>query len=261
MRSPTAPDPRMAGQPTPPGADAAILLEEASVSYRVPREPIGSFKEYAIRLLQRRLRMTEYLALKRVSLDIRKGETFGVVGRNGAGKSTLLKLVARILQPTGGRVRVAGAVAPLLDISGGFHPELTGRENVFLNGAMLGFSTREMRRRFESIARFAELGDFIEAPVRTYSSGMIARLGFAIATDVEPDILLIDEVLAVGDEKFRAKCADRMRRFREGGATIVLVSHDLQAVRDLCGRAVWLNQGQVEALGPVEEVVARYGRS
>jgi ABC-type polysaccharide/polyol phosphate transport system ATPase subunit len=185
----------------------------------------------------------------------------GVIGSNGAGKSTLLKLMARVLQPTGGRVWVKGRVAPLLDISGGFHPELTGRENVFLNGALLGLSRGDIRRRFDSIVDFAELAEFIDAPLRMYSSGMVARLGFAIATDVEPDILLVDEVLAVGDEKFRAKCADRMRRFRDSGATILLVSHDMHTVRQLCDRALWLEKGRVNRAGPAEEVVEQYSRS
>jgi len=244
----------------PPDRGTAIRLENVTVRYRVPHERIHTFKEFAIRFLRRQLKMAEHLAIQDVDMDVRKGEMVGIVGANGAGKSTLLKLTARVLQPTGGRVWVKGRVAPLLDISGGFHPELTGRENIFLNGALLGLSHREIARRLESIIEFAELADFVDAPLRMYSSGMTARLGFAIATDVEPDILLIDEILAVGDERFRAKCSDRMRRFRDAGVTILLVSHDMHTVRQLCSRAIWLNRGRVEHAGTAEEVVERYSR-
>jgi ABC-type polysaccharide/polyol phosphate transport system ATPase subunit len=239
----------------------AIRLDNVSVRYRVPHERIHTFKEYVIRFLQRRLKTVEHLALHDVSMDVRRGEAVGIVGSNGAGKSTLLKLTARVLQPTAGRVRVRGRIAPLLDISAGFHPELTGRENIFLNGALLGLSRREIVRRMDGMVDFAELADFIDAPLRMYSSGMTARLGFAIATDAEPDVLLIDEVLAVGDERFRAKCSDRMLRFRDAGTTILLVSHDMHTVRQLCSRAVWLNRGRVEFAGTAEEVVERYCRA
>jgi ABC-2 type transport system ATP-binding protein/lipopolysaccharide transport system ATP-binding protein len=252
----------MSGPPAaavdPASSDAVIGLHRVSVRYRVPLERILSLKEYAIRLLSGKISHIDHDALREVSLQIPPGEIFGVVGRNGAGKSTLLRVLARVIQPTTGRVWVRGRVSPLLDITGCFHPELSGRENIFLNGTVLGLSRAEIRRRLESIVSFAGLGDYLDAPVRTYSSGMIARLGFAIATDVDPDVLLIDEVLAVGDESFREKCFERIRQFRDRGVTIVLVSHDLFAVEDLCQRALWLEAGSVALLSEARSVVARY---
>jgi lipopolysaccharide transport system ATP-binding protein len=236
----------------------AVLLEDITVRYRIPHERITTVKEYTIRFLKREVGYVDCLALQGLNLEVRHGEVFGIIGKNGAGKSTLLKLIARVLQPTKGRVRVKGRVAPLLDISAGFHPELTGRENIFLNGTLLGLARKEISEKFTSIVDFAELWDFIEAPFRMYSSGMIARLGFAVATAVEPDILLIDEVLAVGDEAFRRKCAERMQYFRKQGTTILLVSHDMNTVKQLCQRAVWLNKGKIKLLGPANEVVESY---
>lgn len=261
MRLRTERDPLKAALGTQGELQTVILLEDVSVCYRVPHEAITTVKEYAIRLLKGQVGHVDCLALQGVSLTVRRGEVFGIIGKNGAGKSTLLKLIARVLQPTGGRVWVRGRVAPLLDISAGFHPELTGRENVFLNGTLLGLSKKEITDKFASIVDFAELRDFIEAPLRMYSSGMMARLGFAVATAVVPDILLIDEVLAVGDEAFRRKCAERMQRFQGRGTTILLVSHDMNTVKQLCQRAVWLNKGEIKLLGPASEVVAHYEAS
>lgn len=241
-----------------PGADVVVRLEDVSVRYRVPREQIGTFKEYAIRALQRRVRNDEFWALRNVSLEVRRGEVLGIVGRNGAGKSTLLKVVARVIRPTSGRVWIRGRVAPLLEFGAGFHPELTGRENIFLNGTLLGFSRREMEDKFDRIVDFAELRGFIDAPLRTYSSGMVARLGFAIATDVRPDILIVDEVLSVGDAAFQSKSAARMREFRERGTTILLVSHSTSAVRDMCSRAALLTRGVIRAVGAVDDVLDAY---
>ncbi len=241
-------------------ADAVIRLEKASVAYEIMRERIGTFKEVAVRMLQGKLRRPHehFWALDAVDLTIRRGESLGVIGPNGAGKSTMLKLVARVLRPTLGRVWVRGRVAPLLELGAGFHPELTGRENVFLNGAVLGFSRRQMQAKLPRIVEFAELQDFIDAPLRTYSTGMSARLGFAIATDVEPDILVIDEILSVGDEAFRRKSEARMRAFRESGCTILFVSHALESVIDICQRAAWIEHGRLRAVGPSAEVVAAY---
>ncbi len=238
--------------------EVVIRLENVSVRYRVPTEPVGSFKEYMIRRLQRRVNHRDLWALRGVTLSVRKGEIFGIIGRNGAGKSTLLKSIARVLRPTEGRVWVKGRVAPLLEIGAGFHPELTGRENVYLNATMLGHSRREIEARFWEIVEFAELGDFIDAPLRTYSTGMMARLGFAVATAWEPEILIVDEILAVGDEAFRRKCQARMEQFRQNGATVLLVSHNLAQVQAICERAAWLDRGEVRALGPAADVVRRY---
>jgi len=240
--------------------DVAVRLENVSVRYRVPHERIGTLKEYAIRALQRRVKNNEFWALRDINLEVRRGEVFGIIGRNGAGKSTLLKVVARVLRPTTGRVWIRGRVAPLLEFGAGFHPELTGRENIFLNGTLLGFSRREMENKFERIVDFAELWDFIDAPLRTYSSGMIARLGFAIATDVTPDVLIVDEVLSVGDEAFQRKAAARMNAFRQSGATILLVTHNMSTMVAACQRALWIEQGEAKASGRPEEVAQAYLR-
>ena len=238
-----------------------ILLEAISVRYTLPEERIGTFKEYAIRTLQRRVKLKDFLALQEVSLQIDRSETFGLIGRNGAGKSTLLKVVSRVLAPTEGRVRTEGRISPLLELGGGFHPELTGRENVFLNGTLLGHARREIARRLDEIVEFAELGAFMEAPLRTYSSGMVARLGFAVSTSWQPEILLLDEVLSVGDEAFQRKCRARMETFRQQGTTTVLVSHSMEMVRSLCSRAAWLDAGQIKALGAPAEAIDAYRRS
>ena len=236
----------------------AVLAEHLAVCYRVPHERIGSFKEYAIRRLQRRVRVESFWALRDVSLEIKQGETFGLVGHNGAGKSTLLKIVARILQPTEGRVRVKGNVAPLLEFGAGFHPELTGKENILLNGTILGFTQREMAEKFDRIVDYAELWDFIDAPLRTYSSGMVARLGFAVATDSQPDVLIVDEVLSVGDESFQNKCRARMDTFRRNGTTVLLVSHSMDLIASMCQRVAWLDHGQLKVVGEPAEVISAY---
>jgi len=230
-----------------------------SVRYRVPKERIPSLKEYAIRWLNgRRLEYMDFWALHDVNLEMHKGQVLGIIGQNGAGKSTLLKVIARVMKPTEGNVRVTGKVAPLLELGAGFDSELTGRENIYLNGAILGFSRREMDQKFEGIVDFAELWDFIDAPLRTYSAGMVARLGFAIATDINPDILLIDEVLAVGDEGFQRKCTERINRFMNDQITTVIVSHSMDLIRTMCDRAVWLERGFVEAMGEVNSTVSSY---
>ncbi len=239
---------------------ASILLEKVSVRYRIPRERIGSLKEYAIRRLKRRLYFDEFEALRDVTLEVLSGETLGVIGRNGAGKSTLLRLVARVMPPSAGRVVVAGRIAPLLELGLGFHGELTGRENIMLQGALLGFSRAEMRRRTPRIAEWAELEEFIDAPVRTYSTGMAARLAFSVATDVEPDILLVDEALSVGDERFQLKCRARVEDFRKAGRTVFLVSHGLDSIRDNCRRTIWIHEGRLVRDGDSAAVTELYHR-
>lgn len=235
-----------------------IRLEDVTVRYRVPSERINTFKEYAIRWIQGKVSSREFQALENVHLDIKPGEVFGIIGNNGAGKSTLLKVVARVLFPNTGRVRVRGRVAPLLELGAGFHPELTGRENIFLNGAILGFNRKEINQNFQRIVDFSELGSFIDGPMRTYSSGMWARLGFAVATDVRPDILLVDEVLAVGDESFQHKCNDRITRFREKGTTILMVSHNMAMIQSMCQRVAWLDHGKVITIDTPENAVNAY---
>jgi ABC-type polysaccharide/polyol phosphate transport system ATPase subunit len=243
---------------SPVAADIMIRLEGVAVRYRAPEERLATFKEYAIRRIQRRVHFTEFYALDGIDLDVRRGEILGVIGRNGAGKSTLLKVVSRVLVPTRGRVYLGGRVTPLLELGAGFHPELTGRENVMLNGTLLGHTGRELEARMDSIIDFSELGSFIEAPLRTYSSGMAARLGFAVATAWQPEILLVDEVLAVGDEAFRAKCKARMHAFRNGGSTILLVTHDMATVTALCASAVWIEHGKIRSIGLTADVIEYY---
>lgn len=238
-----------------------IILQDVSVQYRVPKERIGTFKEYAIRTLQRRVKFTKFLALKDVNLTVYRGEVFGIIGNNGAGKSTMLKVISRVLRPTKGRVQLYGKIAPLLELGAGFHPELTGRENVYLNGALLGYNQDEMDAVFDEIVEFSELRDFIDAPLRTYSSGMYARLGFAVATAHVPEILIVDEILSVGDEAFQKKCNDRMQNYQDQGCTVLIVSHGLAKIQDMCNRVLWLDHGQVQMIGEPAEVIAAYRRS
>jgi len=236
----------------------SLVLENINVRYSAPDQKIGTFKEYAIRLLKRQLQIKEFSALRNISLQVGEGELVGIIGRNGAGKSTLLKVISRVLTPKEGRVRLRGRVSPLLELGAGFHPELTGMENIFLNGTLLGHSQKEIGTRVEAIIAFAELGAFINSPVRTYSSGMVTRLGFSISTAWVPEILLIDEVLSVGDENFRKKSSLRMEEFRDKGTATILVSHNLQSIEALCTRVVWLERGEIRAEGAVKDVVNEY---
>lgn len=238
--------------------DCAVALEGVSVRYRAPNERVRTFKEYVIRRIQGRIKHANFWALRDVSFTVRRGEVFGLLGHNGAGKSTLLKVIARVLRPSEGRVMVRGLVAPLLELGAGFHPELSGRENIILNGAMFGFSREEMEEKVDRIIEFSELRQFIEAPMRTYSSGMWARLGFAVATDISPDILILDEILAVGDEAFQRKCIRRIDQFREEGATILLVTHSTALVEDMCQRAAWLDHGKLMLVAEAAETASAY---
>lgn len=253
---PTVSEPQLAPEEESP----MILLNNVAVRYRVPTERIGTLKEFAIRLLQRKVSFRHFWALGGVDLRINKGDVFGLIGKNGAGKSTMLKVISRVLRPTKGRVQVYGRIAPLLELGAGFHPELTGRENIYLNGALLGYSHQQMDQVFEDIVEFSELGPFIDAPIRTYSSGMYARLGFSVATAHQPEILILDEILSVGDEAFQAKCRDRMREFRQNGATILMVSHGLASIEQMCNRAAWLDHGKIRLVGEPSEVIDAYRR-
>ena len=230
--------------PSRPG----VSLTNVSLKYSVPHEKVRSIKEYAIRRLKRSLAFSDFWALRDISFEVHTGEVFGIVGRNGAGKTTLLKVVGRVLRPSEGRVLVRGLVAPLLGLGAGFNDELTGRENVFLSGATLGFSYRDMQTRFDRIVEFAGLGDFIDAPVRTYS----------VATDVKPDVLLMDEIMSVGDVEFKEKCKQRIEEFRSSGATVLLVSHSLETIANLCSRGVLLVRGRVTASGEIDNVLQGY---
>ena len=237
----------------------ALELDGVSVRYRVALDRHATLKETIVR--GRRPRMMEHVALDDVTLRVAAGEMLGIIGRNGAGKTTLLNVMARVLHPTTGRLRIRGGVASLIDLFGGFHPELTGRENAMLRGAFLGVGRAAMRARLETIAAFADIGRFFDAPLRTYSAGMVVRLAFAVATSADADILLIDEALGVGDAEFQSKCAARMEEFRGRGVTFVVVSHDIQRLAASCDRMVWLDAGRIRAEGCPGDVVAQYAAS
>ncbi len=241
-------------------SDPVIELAGVWLRYRLAKQRIPSFKEYTIHLLKGTLSYEEFWALRNIDLVVRRGERLGVVGRNGAGKSSLLKVISRVLRPTRGAAAVRGRLAPILELGTGFDFELTGWENVYLNALLLGRSRRDVDQAIAGIVAFAELEDFIHAPIRNYSSGMMARLGFAIATAWVPDVLVIDEVLAVGDSAFQQKCEERMRRFHDAGTTILLVSHSRDDILDNCERALWLDHGQVRADGDPAEVLDVYER-
>jgi ABC-2 type transport system ATP-binding protein len=242
--------------------DRPVLeVQDLSIRLLLHRERTTSIREYVIRMLKRRrVERDEFWPLREVSIAVNGGERLAIIGPNGAGKSTLLKVIAGIIPPSVGRVVVRGRIAPLIELGAGFDPYLTGRENVFLYGSLLGFPQKGLERRFDRIVKFAELEEFIDVPLMNYSVGMSTRLGFAIATDVEPDLLLLDEVFSVGDATFRRKCEGRMEAFKAKGVTILLVSHDMNLIREICSRAVFLQHGRIVAIGPTNEVVDEYER-
>jgi len=240
-------------------SEPVIQAEDVVVRYHVPQENVNSIKEYLVQIVKRgRINSDEFDALKGVSLTVNKGEFFGVIGSNGAGKSTLLKLLAKVMYPTEGRIWVKGQIAPLLAMGAGFHPDLTGRENIFLNGSLLGYKVNELKERFDDIVDFAGIRDFIDSPIRTYSSGMSMRLAFSVATDKKPDILLVDEVMSVGDAAFQEKSLDRIHGYQESGTTTVMVSHSMNRVKENCDRAAWLDHGEIKFLGPADQAVDLY---
>jgi len=236
----------------------AIEFQDVSRRFILHHERRSSFQDWFIGLFRPRGQAEEFWALRNVTFGIRHGETFGLVGRNGAGKSTLLKLVTRILEPTSGKVRVNGRTYAMLELGAGFHPELSGRDNIFLNGSLYGFSRKDMQRKYEEIVRFAELERFVDMPVKHYSSGMFARLGFGIAVNMEPAIMVIDEVLAVGDAAFQQKCFRALDELKARGTTILFVSHDAEVVRSFCDRAALLVDGHLTDIGPAGDVVDHY---
>jgi ABC-2 type transport system ATP-binding protein len=240
------------------GAGSAISVDSVAKRFRLYHERPSSLKERVLRM--RRTSAEEFWALRDVSFEVADGETVGLIGANGSGKTTLLKIIGGILRPTSGRVATQGRIAALLELGAGFHPELTGRENVYLNASILGLSRRETDAAFDAIVEFAELEDFIDNQVKFYSSGMFVRLGFAVAVHVDPDILLVDEVLAVGDEAFQRKCLDRVRQFQEEGRTIVFVTHAADLVRQICDDAAMLDRGRIHVSGRPEDVVREFRR-
>ncbi len=240
------------------GTNLKIRLQDVVQRFRVIYDRATTFRQAFAQLFRPSSQIHEFEALKGISFEVMSGETVGIIGRNGSGKSTILKIIAGVYRPTAGMADVYGRVSPLIELGAGFHPELTGRENIILAGALMGIDPRDMRNRMDAVISFCELQEFIDAPIKQYSSGMYARLGFAVATEIDPDILLVDEILAVGDEAFQQKCLERMNSFRRQGKTIVYVSHDMNTVKSLCGRVFLLDQGHLVAAGPPEQVIARY---
>lgn len=238
--------------------DVALKVDHVSMRFNLSAEKVDDLKEYIIKMIKRELRFQEFWALKDVSFELKKGERLGILGFNGAGKSTLLKVVAGVLKPTCGTVKKKGVIVPLLELGAGFDKQYTGAENIYLYGAVLGYTREFINEKYDEIVAFSELGDFINVPLKNYSSGMKARLGFSIATVVEPDILILDEVLSVGDAKFRKKSEKKIKAMFESGVTVLFVSHSLEQVKRLCDRAILLEHGQIAACGTVNEVAEIY---
>ena len=238
--------------------DIAIKVDHVSMHFNLASERLDSFKEYVLKLLKRQLYYNDFVAVENVSLEIKKGEVFGIVGTNGSGKSTLLKVISGILKPTKGTVTIQGNIAPLIELGAGFDGELTARENIFLNGSILGYSKEFIEQHFEQIVEFSEMRDFLNMPIKNYSSGMVARIAFAIATVIKPDILIVDEILSVGDFLFRQKCEKRIAELMAGGTTVVLVSHSIEEIEALCNRVLWIEKSKVRMLGETKEVCDAY---
>lgn len=235
-----------------------IQVDDVSVRFRMANDRINSIKEYFVQMLKGKLKYSEFEALSHVSFTVNRGEVVGLIGHNGAGKSTILKVISGILKPTEGGVSVKGNVVPMLELGSGFDFDMTGRENIFLNGAILGYSEDFLKSKYDEIVEFSEIGQFIDIPLRNYSSGMVARLAFSVATVVEPEILIVDEILSVGDAPFQEKSLKRMMELMTGGATVLLVSHNMEHIRELCTKTVWLDHGKVRALGGAKEVCDAY---
>ena len=235
-----------------------IDVNHVTIRFNKANLKVDNLKEYIIRLLKRQLMFQEFFAVKDVSFQVHNGEAWGIIGSNGSGKSTILKAISGIIQPYEGSIKVNGSVAPLIELGAGFDQEMTARENIFLNGCILGHSEKFMQEHFDEIVDFAEIGDFLDSPIKNYSSGMKTRLGFAIATMVKPQILIVDEVLAVGDAVFQQKCRKRMQEMLAGGTTLLLVSHNINDIRSLCDHAVWLDKGVCKMVGSAQEVCDAY---
>lgn len=238
-----------------------IEVKDVSMRFRMANDRITSIKEYLMRVVQRKLQYREFEALSHVSFEVQKGEVMGLIGHNGAGKSTVLKIISGILRPTEGSIAVRGNVVPMLELGSGFDFDMTGRENIFLNGAVMGYSEQFLKEKYEEIVDFSELEPFIDVPLRNYSSGMVARLAFAIATVVDPEILIVDEVLSVGDANFQEKSRRRMMELMSGGTTVLFVSHNLDQIREMCNRVIWLDHGQLKMIGDAASVCDAYAQN
>ena len=241
-------------------AKPAIVVENMSMMFNLNKEKVDNLKEYFIKLVTRKLHFTEFWALNDISFTVEKGDRVGVLGFNGAGKSTLLKVIAGVLKPTKGSVKVSGIIAPMLELGAGFDMNYSGKENIYLYGATMGYSRKFIDEKYDEIVEFSELGDFIDVPVKNYSSGMRARLGFAIATAVEPEILILDEVLSVGDAKFRQKSEAKIRSMFDKGVTVLFVSHSTQQVLNICNKAIILEKGRLIAQGDAKEICDKYNQ-
>lgn len=235
-----------------------IKAENVSVTFRMTRDRVQSFKEYAVKLIKGKIKFEEFHALENVSFTVKKGEVMGIIGKNGAGKSTLLKVVAGILKPTSGRINLQGRVVPMLELGSGFDFDLTGRENVFLNGAILGYSESFLMEKFDEIQEFSELGEFMDVPIRNYSSGMVMRLAFSISSLVNPEILIVDEILAVGDSAFQEKSKAKMMELMSGGTTVLFTSHSISQIREMCDKVMWLDRGIIMDIGEPQSVCNKY---
>ncbi len=235
-----------------------IEVNHVTIRFNLANQKVDNLKEYMIRLIKKELVFQEFLAVKNISFQIKQGEAWGIIGANGSGKSTLLKAISGILKPYKGTIRVYGSIAPLIELGAGFDQNLTARENIYLNGCVLGHTEKYMREHFDEIVAFAELQEFLDSPIKNYSSGMKARLGFAVATMVRPDILIVDEILSVGDYAFRKKCEQRMEEMLSGGTTLLYVSHSLEEVKRLCSHAIWLEKGEIHRIGKAKEVCEAY---
>lgn len=235
-----------------------IEVKNVEMHFNMSKEKIDNLKEYFIKLFKRQLMYEDFVALDKVSVNVKKGEVFGIVGRNGSGKSTLLKAISGILKPSAGIIKVNGSIAPLIELGAGFDLDLTARENIFLNGSVLGFSNNLISEKFDEIVEFSELRNFLDVPMKNYSSGMVARIGFAVATMVKPDILIVDEILSVGDFLFQQKCERRINDLMQGGTTVLIVSHMLEQIRRLCSRVMWLDKGKTKMIGETKSVCDAY---
>ena len=238
-----------------------IRVDHVSMNFRMNTNHTTSMKEWVIARLKGKLKYQDFYALHDVSFQVERGEVIGVIGTNGSGKSTLLKCISGIYRPTSGTVVTAGRVAPMLELGSGFDYELSGRENIFLNGAIMGYSEEFLKSQYDEIVAFSELGEFINQPIKTYSSGMMMRLAFSVATLVNPEILIVDEILAVGDERFQKKSFERMMQLMQGGTTVLMVSHHLDQIRSMCSRVIWLSHGEIHRIGPTDEICDAYHAS
>ena len=236
----------------------AVEVRDVEMHFNMSKEKLESLKEYFLKLVRRQLMFEDFTALDKISFDIKKGDVFGILGLNGSGKSTTLKIISGILQPTKGTVETAGVIAPLIELGAGFDMELTARENIYLNGSVLGFSKKFMDEKFNDIVEFSEMQDFLDVPMKNYSSGMVARIGFAIATVTTPDILIVDEILAVGDFLFQQKCEERINAMMRDDTTVIIVSHSIEQIERLCKHCMWLEKGKIKMIGDAAEVCAAY---